>query len=84
MNFFVVGGPDGGSRIHMIQDGWLYFAITLPLTFLTVLAWLLWGRPREDNHSITSLHDVYRKKVGNVLHDAPASLPGLDSATLSA
>ncbi|KAK0724688.1 hypothetical protein B0H67DRAFT_110804 [Lasiosphaeris hirsuta] len=48
MNFFVVTDIGKTPRLGLLRDSWLYLAIAVPLTALTVVVWLYWqGRERR-------------------------------------
>lgn len=42
-NFFDMDGPGQGPSTWAVSSNfWLYWAVTVPLTLATVLAWALW------------------------------------------
>ena len=46
INMFDWGGADGGdaSSLAVSPNMWIYWVITVPLTVVTFLIWLLWSR----------------------------------------
>ncbi|KAK3340310.1 hypothetical protein B0H65DRAFT_254633 [Neurospora tetraspora] len=46
------GGSDGGSVTRTVSPSiWVYFAITIPLTLIIVVTWLLWDKKREAEYA---------------------------------
>ncbi|KAL9086582.1 MAG: hypothetical protein Q9159_004099 [Coniocarpon cinnabarinum] len=62
IDMFQWGGVDGAKSSLTVSRGiWVYFAITVPLTVLTIIVWLLWAR-RETIKS-SKRFAVFRRSV---------------------
>ena len=62
INMFAWGGEDGEewTSLTVSPSSWIYWAITVPLTILTFLVWMLWSR--RENLKTTQRLMVYRTK----------------------
>lgn len=52
MIFFDAGNPDGGlGKVTVSPQWWLFPVITIPLTIIVFLVWIIWKRQRSaDQH----------------------------------
>lgn len=63
INMFDWGVPDGGetSSLTASPSMWIYWAITVPLTLMTLIVWMLWSR--RENHKSNERLMIYRTKA---------------------
>jgi Mg2+ and Co2+ transporter CorA len=62
MNMFTWGGADGEetTSLKVSPSMWIYWAITVPLTVVTLIVWLLWSR--RENYESSKRLMIYRTK----------------------
>lgn len=63
INMFDWGGTKSGTTTSLTvsRSIWIYWVITVPLTVVTFLIWILWSR--SENHKTSKRLMVYRKKA---------------------
>lgn len=63
INMFDWGGADRGktSSLTVSPSMWIYWAITVPLTIVTFLVWVIWSR--RENHKSSKRLMIYRTKA---------------------
>ncbi|KAI5464434.1 hypothetical protein BGZ63DRAFT_377645 [Mariannaea sp. PMI_226] len=63
INMFNWGGTDGNesSSMTVSPNMWVYWAVSVPLTVVTCLVWVLWSK--SENKKSTERLTIYRMKV---------------------
>lgn len=46
---------DRPNRLEYTQNWWLFFAVSVPLTLLTIVVWYVWANAREFQYVLRSL-----------------------------
>ena len=63
---------DAGTNQSIVSSRlWMYWAVTIPLTILTIVPWLLWTRSANRSHraQLTKTRDEFRKDIRKLGED---------------
>jgi hypothetical protein len=50
-------GPGGVHSIEYMENAWLFFAVSIPLTFCTLGVWYTWANYRRMYHALLPKQD---------------------------